>query len=138
MRDFRRLVVAIGVLVVLALAAAGCAAGAGDQLHIRIRNDSAVDIKGFWLGTGSGAGGPSSRSYGEIAAGETTRYRTRQAEYGYYSNYNLVTTDGTRYLGTFPLEQVGGTQLDPGYYTFVFHIAGGRGMLEVIRDEPAD
>lgn len=136
MRRLRSL--ALAALTLVLLAGAGCAGESDDQLHIRIRNASPLDIDGFWLGTGSGAGGPSSRAYGEIAAGETTRYRTRKAQFGYYSNFNLVTADGQRFLGVFPREQVGTIDLEPGYYTFVFRVEAGRGLLEVVRDAAPD
>lgn len=138
MRNLQSTALAIGMLGLVALASASCASASSDQLQIRIRNDSSVAIKGFWLGTGSGAGGPRSRAYGDIAAGETTRYRSVRPQFGAYSNWNLVTTDGVRYLGVFPKEQFGADRLDPGYYTFVFRIVDGGSLLDVIRDAPPD
>lgn len=129
---------ALAVLAFVLLAAASCARASDAKVYIRIRNDTPLDIKGFWLGTGSGAGGPASRAYGAIAAGETTRYRDRKAQYGYYSNYNLVTTDGARFMDTFPADRFGAATLDPGYYTFVFHDVDGQYLLDVIRDTPPD
>lgn len=112
--------------------------GCGDpqeQIHIRIQNNSTKDISQFWLGTGFGSGGDRSQSYGEIARGEVTNYKALKPVYASYGKFNFITTDGTRYLGnTFPKEDVGYRELDPGYYTFVYTIANDEAILQIIAD----
>jgi hypothetical protein len=108
-----------------------------DRLHIRIRNESGLDITAFWLGAGSGAGGPGSRAYGEILSGATTPYRSLKPEFGSYSNYNFITEDGKRYVGsTVANELIGQAVLEPGYYTFAYTIVDNRAVVTMIPDEP--
>lgn len=112
-----------------------CNAMNANRLHIRIQNTSSSDISDFWLGAGSGAGGPGSRSFGAIASGATTPYRALKAEFGLYSNYNFLTTDGQRFIGTsFPNDLFGKVELEPGYYTFVVSTSGDTTSLEIVTD----
>ena len=105
------------------------------RLHIRIRNASALDLENFWLGAGSGAGGPGTRAYGSIAAGETTPYRAIKAQFGAYSNYNFFTTDRQRFIGSpFAAETFGQITLSPGRYTFVLTIDGDAAHIEIVPD----
>ncbi|MER2599634.1 MAG: hypothetical protein ABTQ73_08945 [Caldilineales bacterium] len=106
-----------------------------DRIHIRLQNDSAVDLENFWLGAGSGAGGPGSRAFGAVAAGETTPYRAIKAEFGAYSNYNFITADRQRFLGS-PFDQAtfGQVTLSPGYYTFVLTISGDAASVAIVSD----
>ncbi|QLQ06640.1 MAG: hypothetical protein HZY76_11720 [Anaerolineae bacterium] len=70
-------------------------------------------------GRGSGAGGPGSQAYGAIADGETTPYRGLKAQFGSYSNFNFITQDGERFIGsTVANDLIGEFALEPGYYTF--------------------
>jgi len=108
-----------------------------NRIHIRIQNASPVDITDFWLGAGSGAGGPGSRAYGAIPRGATTHYRSLKAEFGYYSNYNFITADGQRFVdSTIPVDLIGRTTLEPGYYTFVINTSGRSATLQIVADAP--
>ncbi|MEI2692971.1 MAG: hypothetical protein V9H69_25960 [Anaerolineae bacterium] len=108
-----------------------------EQLHIRIQNASDADIQGFWLGAGSGAGGPGSRAYGAIARGQTTPYRRLKAQFGSYSNYNFITEEGQRFVGSpISADLIGSVTLDPGYYTFVIDISDGNAVLQIVPDAP--
>lgn len=128
-------------LVVLALlvavwALAACGGGrAGDDLHIRIHNATGRDISKFWLGAGSGAGGPGSQAYGAIADGETTRYRGLKAQFGSYSNFNFITQDGERFIGsTVANDLIGEFTLEPGYYTFELTLVDGAAAVTINQD----
>lgn len=126
-------IVLVFVLAVFVLTS--CNAMNANRLHIRIQNTSSSDISDFWLGAGSGAGGPGSRSFGAIASGATTPYRALKAEFGLYSNYNFLTTEGQRFIGTtFPNELFGKVELEPGYYTFVLSTSGDATSLEIVTD----
>ncbi len=123
--------------MILPLAIGACAARSLDRIHIRIRNESAVDIASFWLGAGSGAGGPGSRAYGSILSGAITPYRTLKPEFGSYSNYNFITKDGRRFVGSsFANDLVGQVALEPGHYTFVFRITDDVAESQIIRETP--
>lgn len=123
----------VWVLAVFVLTS--CHAMNANRLHIRIQNASAEDISDFWLGAGSGAGGPGSRSFGAITSGNTTPYRSLKAEFGLYSNYNFLTTDNQRFIGTsFPNDMFGKVELEPGYYTFVVSTDGNATSLEIVHD----
>lgn len=130
-------------LVTLALLIALCVLTAcgrdteDDRLHIRIHNATGLDINKFWLGTGSGAGGPPSQAYGAIADGETTRYRSRQTTFGSYSNFNFIAADGRRFLGTTiaAYDRIGQFTLEPGYYTFVLTRIDPEIVVTIHQDE---
>lgn len=108
-----------------------------NRIHIRIQNAIQADITNFWLGAGSGAGGPGSRAYGAIPSGATTPYRSLKAEFGYYSNYNFITADGQRFVGsTIPVDQIGRMTLEPGYYTFIINTSGSGAILQIVADAP--
>ena len=123
-------------LLVAAWALAACGgAREEDDLHIRIHNATGVDITKFWLGAGSGAGGPRSQAYGAIADGATTRYRNRKAMFGTYSNFNFIAVDGRRFVGsTVSHERIGQFTLAPGYYTFVLTLAGDTIVVTINQD----
>lgn len=128
-------------LVVLALlvavwALAACSGGrTGDDLHIRIHNATGRDISKFWLGAGSGAGGPGSQAYGTIPDGATTRYRGLKAQFGSYSNFNFITQDGERFIGsTVANDLIGEFALEPGYYTFVLTLDDDTCVVTINRD----
>lgn len=124
---------ALSILFVLT----ACSPMNPNRIHIRIQNASPVDITDFWLGAGSGAGGPGSRAYGAIPSGATTPYRSLKAEFGYYSNYNFITADGQRFVGsTIPVDQIGRVTLDPGYYSFVIDTSGRSDLLQIVADVP--
>lgn len=123
---------ALSILFVLT----ACSPMNTNRIHIRIQNASPVDITDFWLGAGSGAGGPGSRAYGAIPSGATTPYRSLKAEFGYYSNYNFITADGQRFVGsTIPVDLIGRMTLEPGYYTFVIDTSRSA-MLQIVADAP--
>jgi hypothetical protein len=124
----------LGVLMGLLLSLFGCSSSE-EQIHIRIRNESTRNITRFWLGSGSGSGGSGTHSYGAIKSGETTSYQGLKAEYGSYGNFNFVTEDRERFLAsTFPNEDIGRVQLEPGYYTFAITIVGDQASVRIIRE----
>ncbi len=113
-----------------------CTAMNNEQLHIRIHNATDTDMTAFWLGAGSGAGGPGSRAYGAIARGETTPYRRLKAQFGAYSNYNFITKDGTRFVGsTVANDLIGKMELEPGYYTFVYTVVDHQAVVTIVQAE---
>ena len=129
-------VVAWTVLMILPLAITSCGLMSSSRINIRIRNNSDIDISNFWLGAGSGAGGPGSRAYGDIRGGATTPYRSLKPEFGSYSNYNFVTADGRRFVGsTFANDLIGQVALEPDYYTFVFTIVDNKAAIQIIREK---
>lgn len=131
----RGLIVLTLLVVVWALVACG-RSGEDEKLHIRIHNATGADIAKFWLGAGEGAGGPRSQAYGAIADGETTRYRSRSATFGSYSNYNFITADGRRFVGsTVAKELIGTFALEPGYYTFELTMLDGEVVVTILQDE---
>lgn len=105
------------------------------RLHIRIHNTSTVDLENFWLGAGAGAGGPGTRAFGPIAAGEITPYRAIKAQFGAYSNYNFFTADRRRFIGS-PFDQAtfGEETLASGHYTFVLDLSGDSAHIEIVPD----
>lgn len=122
-------------LALLAPAVGGCHASPSPALEVRIHNATGSDLRGFWLGAGSGFGGPGSRAYGSILSGATTPYRSLRATYGAYSNYNFTTVSGQQFVGsTLPNELIGRQELAPGRYTFSVSIAGGQPQLAVRAD----
>ena len=130
-------VLAWTVLLILPLAITSCGLMSSSRINIRIRNESEINITNFWLGAGSGAGGPGSRAYGDIRSGATTPYRSLRPEFGSYSKYNFVTSDGKRFLGsTFANDLVGQVSLEPGYYTFAVTIVDNQAMTQIIREQP--
>ncbi|MEI2688711.1 MAG: hypothetical protein V9H69_02975 [Anaerolineae bacterium] len=130
-------VVLLVALVVALGALTACAAGSRQpQLQIRLQNDTGMDIEHFWLGAGSGDGGPGSRSFGAIADGQATPYRRIKPVFGLYVKYNYIAEDGRRYLGsTFPRELLGQIELEPGNYTFILTLVDGESVVTVIRDD---
>ena len=128
-----RLVVCALLLTLVLLTS--CTTMNTERLHIRIQNATDIAIDNFWLGAGSGAGGPGSRSFGAMAAGETTAYRTIKPEFGAYSNYNFLTADGQRFIGSpFAWETFGEVTLAAGYYTFVLAISGDVSTITIVED----
>lgn len=126
------------VLAVLSIfwALTSCAASDNEVLHVRIYNATDADMTAFWLGAGSGYGGPGSRAYGAIARGQTTPYRRLKAHFGSYSNYNFLIPSGRRYLGSVVSNDlIGRFSLTPGYYTFVITIEDEKARLEIVHDE---
>ncbi len=133
LRSYTGVLAALSILFVLT----ACSPMNTNRIHIRIQNASPVDITDFWLGAGSGAGGPGSRAYGAIPSGKTTPYRSLKAEFGYYSNYNFITADGQRFVGsTIPVDQIGRMTLEPGYYSFVIDTSGRSAMLQIVAEVP--
>lgn len=129
--------VAAWAALAMLLALTSCTPMNNEQIHIRIHNATDTDITAFWLGAGSGAGGPGSRAYGALARGQITPYRSLKAQFGSYSNYNFLTASGRRYLGSVvPSNMFGRFALDPGYYTFVLTTDGDAAQLEIVHDEP--
>ncbi len=107
-----------------------------EHIHIRIHNATDMDITAFWLGAGSGAGGPGSRAYGAIARGQTTPYRRLKAQFGAYSNYNFITQEGQRFVGsTVANDLIGKMVLEPGYYTFVYTVVDSEAVVTINQDE---
>lgn len=123
------------LLILTLITLTSCNAMNTDRIHIRIHNTTQVDLENFWLGAGSGAGGPGSRAFGPIAAGETTQYRAIKAQFGAYSNYNFLTVERQRFIGS-PFDQAtfGEETLKPGYYTFVLTINGDASHVEIVSD----
>jgi hypothetical protein len=129
--------VAVWAALAIVWALTSCTTMNNEQIHIRIRNATDTDMTAFWLGAGSGAGGPGSRAYGAIARAETTPYRSLKAQFGAYSNYNFLAASGRRYMGSVvPSNMFGRFALDPGYYTFVLTIDRDTSQLEIVHDEP--
>ena len=123
--------------MILPLAITSCGPMSSSRINIRIRNESDIDITNLWLGAGSGAGGPGSRAYGDIRSGETTPYRSLKPEFGSYSNYNFVTADGRRFVGsTFANDLIGQVALEPGYFTFAFTIVDNHAVVAILQEEP--
>ena len=112
----------------------------GERIHIRIQNNTSKNINQFWLGSGSGSGGKFSHSYGDIAIGDITGYKSLDSSYASYGNFNFITADNMKYLGsTFPKEDIGRIELDPIYYTFAYTIVGDEAVLRIIKDAyPSD
>ena len=107
----------------------------GERVHVRIQNNSPKDIANFWLGSGAGGGGKRSRSYGAIAIGKVTLYKSLEPIYGSYGNYNFTTADNKQYWGSaFPKEDIGRVGLEPGYYTFAFTIVSDTAVLQIISE----
>ena len=113
-----------------------CSARNSEQLHVRIQNASETDIKAFWLGAGSGSGGPGSRAFGSIPSGQTTDYHRLKAEFGSYSNYNFITEDGNHFSGSvIANEDIGIVELEPGSYTFVVTIVENTAYITILMDD---
>jgi hypothetical protein len=113
-----------------------CTAMNSEHINIRIQNATDTDIAAFWLGAGSGAGGPGSRAYGAIARGQTTPYRRLKAQFGTYSNFNFITKDGKRFVGsTVANDLIGKMELEPGYYTFVYTVVENKAVVTINQDE---
>ncbi|MBE2236020.1 MAG: hypothetical protein IAE85_21190 [Anaerolinea sp.] len=128
--------VAIWAALMILWALTSCTAMNNQQLHIRIDNATDTDITAFWLGAGSGAGGPGSRAYGAIDRGQITPYRSLKAQFGSYSNYNFITEEGKRFVGsTVANELIGQVALEPGYYTLVLTIVGDKAMVTIRPEE---
>jgi hypothetical protein len=128
--------IALGCALAILCVLTSCTAMNSEHLHIRIHNATDTDITAFWLGAGSGAGGPGSRAYGAIARGRTTPYRRLKAQFGAYSNYNFIAADGTRSVGsTVAYDLVGKMELEPGYYTFVYTVVDSKAVVTIVQDE---
>lgn len=110
--------------------------GCGDDsenIHIRIRNNTGMEIENFWLG--AGGRGPSTISYGSIDAGETTDYQAVEPVLARYRKLNFITIDGRQYLDTIYFEDwVGSAELAPGRYTFAYTLTNGEAQLTLIVD----
>lgn len=116
----------------------GCG-GSKEKVHVRIQNNTGQEITQFWLGAGSGFGGPRARSYGQIAAGDVTRYKALEPSFATYGKFNFITADGRKYLGsTFSTEEIGRRELSPGYYTFAVSTIGDTAVLRITDDPPSD
>jgi len=116
----------------LLMALSGC--GNGEQVQIRIRNDSDRDIEHFWLGAG-GFGG-SSFAYGAIPRGQTTPYQSFAPVLANYRKCNFITADGRQYLDTiYPERHIGSAELSPGRYTFAYDIVNDEPVLTLIQDQ---
>lgn len=110
----------------------GC--GGDKPVQIRIRNDTGRDISNFWLGSGTKSAYRS--SFGSIAAGATTDYRSYVTTIAAYSKCDFVMADdNTRYLDTIePEDHVGTPELAAGRYTFAYTIVNDEPALTIIRD----
>lgn len=126
----QRLVKSLAVSLLL-LMVSGCSKG--EQMQIRIRNNSNQDIKNFWLG--AGGTGPTPLAYGPIPAGSTTDYKAIEPIFARYHQSDFLTTDGTRYLTTiYPEKYLNVSELAPGAYTFAYDIQNGEAVLDLITD----
>lgn len=134
--DFARRSIAVWGALAILFVLTSCTAMNSEQLHIRIHNATDMDITAFWLGAGSGAGGPGSRAYGAIARGQTTPYRRLKAQFGAYSNYNFITEDGRRFVGsTVANDLIGKVVLEPGHYTFVYTVVDNMAVVTINQDD---
>lgn len=134
--DFARRSAAIWSALAILWLLNSCTGMNSEHIHIRIHNATGMDITAFWLGAGSGAGGPGSRAYGVIARGQTTPYRRLKAQFGSYSNYNFITEDGKRFVGsTVANDLIGKMVLEPGYYTFVYTVVDHKAVVTINQDE---
>lgn len=134
--DFARRSAAVWSALAILFVLTSCTAMNSEHIHIRIHNATDMDITDFWLGAGSGAGGPGSRAYGAIARGQTTPYRRLKAQFGSYSNYNFITEDGRRFVGsTVANDLIGKVVLEPGYYTFVYTVVHNMVVVTINQDE---
>ena len=128
----------LGLMLICLSGLLGCR-NESERVHVRIQNNSPEDIAYFWLGAGSGSGGKRSRSYGAIASGETTPYKSLEPTYGAYGMFNFTTADNKRYtLSIFPKEDIGYAELEPGYYTYAITITGDEAAVQLIPDSGAD
>lgn len=118
----------VGIMSIL-LGLFGCR-DKGTQMHIRIQNKSVKVIDHFWLGAGSGSGGRSSRAFGEIKVGETTRYASLDAHTATYRKFNFTTADNIQYSVI-----ISPDELELGYYTYAITINGNEAGLQIITEQ---
>lgn len=118
----------------LLISLTGCGGDDVNKVHIRIRNDSEVDIENFWLG--AGGVGQSTTPYGPIDSGHITEYQAHEPVLANYRKMNFVTVDGKQYLDViYPEKHVGTPELAPGNYTFSYAIVGDKPVLTLTKDQ---
>ncbi|MBM7843847.1 hypothetical protein [Herpetosiphon giganteus] len=118
----------------LLISLAGCGGDDMDKVHIRIRNDSDIDIENFWLG--AGGVGQETTPYGAISSGHITEYQAHEPVLANYRKMNFVTVDGKQYLDViYPEKHVGTPELAPGYYTFSYALVNDKPVLTLTKDK---
>jgi hypothetical protein len=113
-------------LLVFAILLSGCSIINSDEdpehVQLRIKNNGTVDFTNVKVAfTGDAL------SYGEIAAGQTSKYRTFVVAYR-YGFIEVETPDDVYQL--VPIDYVGERPLEKGNYTFALKIEDGNLVFE--------
>ena len=110
-------------LLVLIVITTGCnvASQDGDNVQIRVSNESTYPLQNFRINTGGG-----DNTYGTINAGSKSDY----ASYEYSYNYFYVSVDiDTSTFVIQPIDYVGESKIKPGKYTYSISV-------ETVGDQP--
>ena len=123
----------LGLVLVLAAAAACRQPMSQGAVQVRLRNETGGELKEAWLGPGGR--GKGSEDYGRIAAGETTEFRGLEPFLERYRKLDWVSADGKAHgLTVYPEQHLGMRELPAGRYTFVLAPPGTKPALRIIEE----